>query len=138
MQRNWTGRSEGAEVRFAVENGDALTVFTTRPDTLFGATYCIIAPEHECLATLVTAEQRAALDSYIKSIAGLGEAARGDAGRTKTGVFTGATVINPANGARLPSGLPTMFWSATARARSWRCPRMISGTTRLPSRITCR
>ena len=102
MQRNWIGRSEGAEVRFALEGGDALTVFTTRPDTLFGATYCVVAPEHGCLATIVTAGQRAAVDSYIKNSAVLGEAARGDPGRTKTGVFTGATVVNPANGARLP------------------------------------
>jgi len=102
MQRNWIGRSEGAEVRFAVEGGDALTVFTTRPDTLFGATYCAVAPEHGCLATIVTAEQRGAVDSYVERAAALGEAVRSDAARPKTGVFTGATAINPANGARLP------------------------------------
>jgi leucyl-tRNA synthetase len=79
-----------------------LAVFTTRPETLFGATYCGVAPEHECLATIVTAGQRALVDSYVEQAAALGEAARTDAGRIKTGIFTGATAINPANGARLP------------------------------------
>ena len=102
MQRNWIGRSEGAEVRFAAEGGGVLTVFTTRPETLFGVTYCVVAPEHQCLATMVTAGQRAAVDSYLERSAGLGDAARSDAARAKTGVFTGACVINPANGARVP------------------------------------
>jgi leucyl-tRNA synthetase len=102
MQRNWIGRSEGVEVRFAVEGGNALTVFTTRPDTLFGVTCCVVAPEHECIANIVTSGQRAAVDNYIKRAAELGDAARSDTRRVKTGVFTGAFVINPANGARLP------------------------------------
>jgi leucyl-tRNA synthetase len=102
MQRNWIGRSEGAEVRFAVEGGETLTVFTTRPDTLFGATYCVLAPEHNLLGKIVTAARRDAVDSYVAGAAALGEAARSDSGREKTGVFTGAVAINPANGARLP------------------------------------
>jgi leucyl-tRNA synthetase len=103
MQRNWIGRSEGAEIRFPLATGSAeLIVFTTRPDTLFGATYCVVAPEHALLRSIVTAGQREAVDRYVRMVEGLGEAARMDAGRAKTGVFTGAHVINPVNGAHLP------------------------------------
>jgi leucyl-tRNA synthetase len=103
MQRNWIGRSDGAEIQFPLSTGSgALTVFTTRPDTLFGATYCVVAPEHVLLGTMVTAAQRDAVDRYIRTAEGLEEVARTDAGRPKTGVFTGAHVVNPANGAHLP------------------------------------
>ena len=103
MQRNWIGRSEGAEVTFAVEgHTDGLTVFTTRPDTLFGATYCVVAPEHPLLARIVAPEARARVEAYVLAASRLGEAVRGDPGREKTGVFTGAYAVNPANGARLP------------------------------------
>ena len=103
MQRNWIGRSEGAEIRFPLAaGGGELTVFTTRPDTLFGAIYCVVAPEHKLLGSLVTDEQRAAVDGYVQRAEALGEAVRTDAGRQKTGVFTGAYAINPANGAHLP------------------------------------
>jgi leucyl-tRNA synthetase len=103
MQRNWIGRSDGAEIRFPFASGSGeLTVFTTRPDTLFGATYCVVAPEHALLRSIVTPGQRAVVDGYVRSIEGLGEAERTDAGRVKTGVFTGAFVINPADGARMP------------------------------------
>jgi leucyl-tRNA synthetase len=102
MQRNWIGRSEGAEIRFPLAaDGGELTVFTTRPETLFGATYCVVAPEHK-LGSMVTPEQRRAVDGYVQRAEVLGEAARADAGREKTGVFTGAYVVNPANGAHLP------------------------------------
>ena len=104
MQRNWIGRSEGAEIGFAIEGHatETLTVFTTRPDTLFGATYCVVAPEHRLLAHIVGPAQREAVDAYAAHAAAMGEATRTDAGRDKTGVFTGAHAINPANGARLP------------------------------------
>lgn len=103
MQRNWIGRSEGAEVTFPIEGGvDALTVFTTRPDTLFGATYCVVAPEHKLLANMVTPEARAAVGAYVERAAKLEDAARTDAGRAKTGVFTGAHAVNPVNGKLLP------------------------------------
>jgi len=103
MQRNWIGRSEGAEVTFPIDGGsDALTVFTTRPDTLFGATYCVVAPEHKLLASMVTPEARAAVDAYVARAATLEDAARTDAGRAKTGVFTGAHAVNPVNGKLLP------------------------------------
>ncbi len=103
MQRNWIGRSDGGEIRFPLATGDGeLTVFTTRPDTLFGATYCVVAPEQALLQRIVTPGQREAVDRYVRMVDGLAEAARTDAGREKTGVFTGAHVINPANGAHLP------------------------------------
>ena len=103
MQRNWIGRSQGAEISFPIEGATgSLTVFTTRPDTLFGATYCVVAPEHPLLGDLVTAGMRDAVDRYVLQATGLGEAVRSDPGREKTGVFTGGHVVNPANGARLP------------------------------------
>ncbi len=103
MQRNWIGRSEGAEVTFAIDgHAETLAVFTTRPDTLFGATYCVVAPEHKLLAGIVTPRARAAVDAYVAQAGALGEAMRGDPGREKTGVFTGAHAVNPANGAPVP------------------------------------
>ena len=102
MQRNWIGRAEGAEVVFPVEDGGALHIFTTRPETLFGATYCVVAPEHALIATLVCLAQREAVNAYVAQAKMLGEAARIDAERSKTGVFTGAYVTNPVNGTRLP------------------------------------
>ncbi len=103
MQRNWIGRSEGAEIRFPVEGGvGSLTVFTTRPDTLFGATYCVVAPEHKLLPAIVAPNARDAVATYIQHAKTLGEAAQGDARREKTGIFTGAFVKNPASGQQLP------------------------------------
>ena len=103
MQRNWIGRSDGAEIRFPLATGSGeLTVFTTRPDTLFGATYCVVAPEHALLRSIATPARRQAVDRYVRGVEGLADAARTDVGREKTGVFTGAHVINPANGAQLP------------------------------------
>ncbi len=103
MQRNWIGRSEGAEISFLVE-GDVgnLIVFTTRPDTVFGATYCVVAPEHKLLPAIVAPDARETVDAYVRHAEMLGEAARTDAGRDKTGVFTGAYVRSPASGQRLP------------------------------------
>ncbi|MFM0288119.1 leucine--tRNA ligase [Paraburkholderia megapolitana] len=103
MQRNWVGRSEGADIDLPIANSNhSITVFTTRPDTLFGATFCILAPEHELLARIVTSDARAAVDTYIDQAKALDETVRSDTGRRKTGVFTGAYTINPANGKRLP------------------------------------
>lgn len=103
MQRHWIGRSEGAEIVFPVEHtAHALTTFTTRPDTLFGASCCVISPEHKLLDELVTGERRAIVDDYVRRAASLGEAARSDPERRKTGVFTGRHAINPASGVRLP------------------------------------
>ncbi len=103
MQRNWVGRSEGANVDFPVDGHDAvIRVFTTRPDTLFGATYMVLAPEHELVDALTTAEQREAVDAYRKEDAGKTDVDRMADSKTKTGVFTGAYAINPAGGGRIP------------------------------------
>jgi leucyl-tRNA synthetase len=103
MQRNWVGRSEGANVDFPVDGHDAvIRVFTTRPDTLFGATYMVLAPEHELVDALTTAEQREAVDAYRKEAAGKTDVDRMADSKTKTGVFTGAYAINPAGGGRIP------------------------------------
>ncbi|MBN2983261.1 leucine--tRNA ligase [Cohnella algarum] len=104
MQRNWIGKSTGAEVTFAVEGfADlALTVFTTRPDTLFGATYCVLAPEHEFVGTITTEAQRGAVEAYIEQASRKSDLERTDLAKDKTGVFTGAYAVNPVNGAKLP------------------------------------
>jgi len=104
MQEAWIGRSEGAELLFALENsahGD-LKVFTTRPDTLFGATYMVIAPEHPMVATLTTPSQREAVDAYRKKAAAKSDLERTDLAKDKSGVFSGSYAINPVNGHRLP------------------------------------
>ena len=104
MQRNWIGRSEGAEIDFAVDGhpGTKLRVFTTRPDTLFGATYMVLAPEHELAATIATPEQRTQLDAYRDQASRKSELERTELQKDKTGVFTGAYAINPATGGRIP------------------------------------
>ncbi len=101
-QRDWIGRSEGAEVRFTLaDDGGELTVFTTRPDTLFGATYMVLAPEHPLVARITTPDQKAAVESYQKQTAGKSDMDRGLA-KEKTGVATGAHAVNPVNGERIP------------------------------------
>ncbi len=104
MQRNWIGRSEGAEIDFAVDGhpGVALRVFTTRPDTLFGATYMVLAPEHELVAQLATKEQRAAVDAYRDAASRKSELERTELQKDKTGVFTGSYAVNPATGGKIP------------------------------------
>jgi len=103
MQRNWIGKSVGAEVRFDIDGHDAkLEVFTTRPDTLFGASYCVLAPEHELVDKITTAEQREAVKAYQDQAARKSDLERTDLAKDKTGVFTGAYAINPASGAKLP------------------------------------
>jgi leucyl-tRNA synthetase len=102
LQKNWIGRSEGAFVDFTLESGAKLTVYTTRPDTLFGATYMVLAPEHPLVAKITTPDQRAAVDTYIKAAATKSERDRQDASKEKTGVFTGAYAVNPVNNERIP------------------------------------
>jgi leucyl-tRNA synthetase len=103
MQRNWIGRSEGAEVTFCVDGSSAsFKVFTTRPDTLFGATYCVLAPEHPIVDRITTGEQRAVVDTYRARTAGESDFQRSDQSREKTGVFTGAYAVNPVNADRIP------------------------------------
>jgi leucyl-tRNA synthetase len=103
LQLNWIGRSEGAFVDFVEQKtGALLSVFTTRPDTLFGATYLVIAPEHPLVGQITTAEQREAVDHYQKSTAAKSDLDRTDLNKDKTGVFTGAYAINPVNQEPLP------------------------------------
>jgi leucyl-tRNA synthetase len=102
MQRNWIGRSTGADVTFHTEQGDPMEIFTTRPDTLWGATFMVLAPEHPLVDKITTAEQRAAVDAYIAQAQKLTDIDRETADREKTGVFTGGYAINPVNNARIP------------------------------------
>jgi leucyl-tRNA synthetase len=107
LQKNWIGRSEGAEVVFQIDNlqssiGNSVTVFTTRPDTLFGATYMVLAPEHPYVAEITTAEQKDAVEAYIKACAAKSDMERGDMNKDKSGVFTGAYATNPVNGEQIP------------------------------------
>ena len=104
IQRNWIGKSVGAEVDFKISGKEDLsfTVFTTRADTLFGATYCVLAPEHELVSKITTAEQKNAVDEYIKEAAAKSELERTELNKEKTGVFTGAYAINPVNGKEIP------------------------------------
>jgi leucyl-tRNA synthetase len=108
MQRNWIGKSEGGEVDFRLDASTgsaqgplALRVFTTRPDTLFGATFMVVAPEHPLIDTLTTAENKEAVEAYRKAASGKSDLERG-MDKDKTGVFTGSYAINPVNGAKVP------------------------------------
>ena len=104
MQEAWIGRSDGAEILFALEAPGVgpLKIFTTRPDTLFGCTYMVLAPEHPLVETLTTPEHRSAVDAYRKAAAAKSDLERTDLAKEKSGVFSGAYAINPVNGARVP------------------------------------
>ena len=103
MQRNWIGRSEGAEVTFTVQDsGEEIVVFTTRPDTLFGATYMVLSPEHELVDALTTEAQREAVAAYREAAARKSDLERTELAKDKTGVFTGAYAINPVNEELVP------------------------------------
>ena len=103
MQRNWIGKSEGAEVTFKVENSDdEIKVFTTRPDTLFGVTYVVLAPEHPLVDKITTDDRKKFVDEYRKSTELLTEIERTSTVKEKTGVFTGSYAINPVNNERVP------------------------------------
>lgn len=103
MQRNWIGRSEGAEVSFAIDGHDAsIEVFTTRPDTLFGATYVVLAPEHPMVAQIASESQKEEIEAYLEQVKRKSDLERTDLAKEKTGVFTGAYAINPVNQERLP------------------------------------
>ncbi len=104
MQRQWIGRSEGAEVRFGIDgHSDGFLVYTTRPDTLFGATYCVLSPEHPLVDAVTTAEQRADVEAYVKQARNRSDLDRQVAAeKEKTGVFTGAYAVNPVNQERVP------------------------------------
>lgn len=103
MQRNWIGKSIGANVTFKLEDGNGeIEVFTTRPDTLFGATYMVLAPEHPLIEKITTAEQKDQVEQYIKLAASKSDLERTELSKDKTGVFTGAYAINPVNNTKIP------------------------------------
>ena len=102
LQRNWIGRSEGAEIEFEIEGYGPLEVFTTRPDTLFGATFFVMSPEHPAIEKITTPERGDEVRAYVEKAARMSEIDRTDVTREKTGVFTGAYAINPANGQKIP------------------------------------
>ena len=103
MQRNWIGRSEGAEVDFkCADHAEAIRVFTTRPDTLFGATYMVLSPEHALVGKITTDEQKNAVRSYQEAAAKKSDFERTETAKKKTGVFTGASAINPVNNQKIP------------------------------------
>ncbi|HVM61774.1 MAG TPA: leucine--tRNA ligase [Verrucomicrobiae bacterium] len=102
QQRNWIGRSEGAEVDFKTEAGDVIRIFTTRPDTLYGATYMVLSPEHPLVDKVTAPAQRTAVDAYRKEAARKSELERTALEKEKTGVFTGGYAINPVNNERIP------------------------------------
>lgn len=103
MQRNWIGKSEGAELTFEIEGTDeSFDAFTTRPDTLFGATYAVFSPEHPLVEKITTDEQRDAVKQYQDQVQAKSELERTDLAKDKTGVFTGAYAINPASGDKMP------------------------------------
>ena len=104
IQKNWIGKSEGAEVTFKVDGFDdvTFTVFTTRPDTLFGATYCVLSPELELVNKITTEEQKAQIEEYKKQAASKSDLERTELNKEKTGVFTGSYAINPVNNQKIP------------------------------------
>lgn len=102
MQRNWIGKSVGAEIDFKIEGTDkAFTVFTTRADTVFGVSYCVLAPEHKLVEEIVTEGQKAAVEEYLDIVKRKSDLERTDLNKDKTGVFTGAYAINPVNGEKV-------------------------------------
>lgn len=103
MQRNWIGRSEGAEVNFKVANSsEVITVYTTRPDTLFGATYMVLSPEHPLLSKITSSIQKGAIDAYQKEVNSKSDLERTDLAKSKTGVWTGSFAVNPVNQEQIP------------------------------------
>ncbi|CAN5789537.1 leucine--tRNA ligase [soil metagenome] len=102
LQRNWIGKSEGASVKFQVQGSTSIEVFTTRPDTLFGATYMVLSPEHPLLESITTAEQKEAVTAYQKQVSSKSDLERTELAKDKTGVFTGAYAVNPVNEEQIP------------------------------------
>lgn len=103
MQRNWIGRSEGAQVNFQIKNSDeSFEAFTTRPDTLYGATFCVLSPEHPLVKKITTADQAQAVEAYVEEASHKADLERTDLAKEKTGVFTGAYAINPLSGEEVP------------------------------------
>ncbi|MBF2054838.1 MAG: leucine--tRNA ligase [Candidatus Sericytochromatia bacterium] len=123
MQRHWIGKSEGARIRFAVAEHDNthFEVFTTRPDTLFGCSYCVLAPEHPLVQSITSAEQREAVESYVENT--LKQSERERTQKTeKTGVFTGAYALNPVNGEEVPIWIADYVLASYGTGAVFACP----------------
>jgi leucyl-tRNA synthetase len=139
MQRDWIGRSEGAEISFAIDGADeTLSVFTTRPETLWGATYCVLAPEHPLVLRIVSDEQRSAVTAYVEASGRRSERERSELTARKSGVFTGGYAVNPANGARLPLWVADYVLMSYGKAPSWPCPATTAAITPSRARSTFR
>jgi leucyl-tRNA synthetase len=145
MQRNWIGRSEGATVYFDVSLGtiiqgtpDPIRVFTTRPDTLFGATYMVLAPEHGLVDQITTPECRKAVEGYREFVSAKSDLERTELAKEKTGVFTGAYAINPANGKNIPIWIADHVLASYGTERSWPCQHTTLATSSLPRNSTFR
>lgn len=137
-QVNWIGRSEGAEVTFAVADSDQMiTVFTTRPDTIFGVSFLVLAPEHPLVTELTTDGQRDAVDEYVVAAIKKSEIERMSEGKEKTGVATGGYVINQPMASTSRSMLPTMSCRATAQAPSWVSRDTMCATANSQPNSTC-
>jgi len=132
MQRNWIGRSEGAEVDFPLEAGGELKVFTTRPDTLYGATYMVLAPENECVTRITTAAQRQEVAAYVAAAASKSDLERTELAKDKTGAFTGAYAVNPINGARIPVWIADYVLASYGTGAIMAVPGTTSATTSSP------
>lgn len=123
MQRNWIGKSEGALVRFDIKDSDlSFNVFTTRPDTLFGGTYCVLAPEHELVSKITTESQRKEVEEYIEKTSKLSERERMMKSEEKTGVFTGAYAICPVNKKDLPVWISDYVLASYGTGSVFACP----------------
>ena len=138
MQRNWIGRSEGAEVTFTVQESDGeIVVFTTRPDTLFGATYMVLSPEHELVDALTTEAQREAVRAYREAAARKSDLERTELAKDKSGVFTGAYAINPVNEELVPIWIADYVLSSYGTGAIMAVPHMMSAIWSLRRNLNC-
>ena len=128
-QRNWIGKSEGAEIEFASDAGP-IRVFTTRPDTIFGGTFLVLAPEHPLVARLTTPAQREAVEEYLRAAQAKGIVARKVGDKEKTGVDTGGSAINPATGKPIPVWIADYVLGDYGTGAVGGCPATTSGTSR--------
>ena len=137
-QRNWIGRSEGAHVTFDVVDGEPLTVYTTRPDTLFGATFMVVAADAKLAGELVTDEQRPAYDAYLEEVRKASDIERLSTEREKTGVFLGRYAVNPVNGEQIPIWAADYVLADYGTGAIMAVPGRTSATGSSPSGSTCR
>ena len=140
LQRNWIGKSEGAEIDFKIDKSDQkIRVFTTRPDTLYGATYLVLAPEHSLVDLIVTEEQWPAVREYRERTARKSDLERTDLSKEKTGVFTGAYAINPANDEKIPIWIADyVLVGYGTGAIMAACPHMTNATWNSRTNLICR